>query len=88
MVYHVVYGHGQRVLVAQHDVAQRVADQNHVDTGLVYRACRMVVVGREHGQPPLPFLGPKIVCSFFHTYPKNIRITFTNMKHTGMQWYK
>ena len=45
MVYHVVNGHGQRILVAQHNVAQGVADKNHVDTGLVNDACRMVIIG-------------------------------------------
>ena len=39
----------ERVLVAQHGLGQRVADQNHVHAGLVDQARGGIVVGGETG---------------------------------------
>ena len=49
VVQHLLHGDRQGVLVAQHDHAERVAHQHHVDAGLVDQARAGVVVGCEAG---------------------------------------
>ena len=44
---HLVHGDRQSVLVTQHGLGQRIADQDNVDTGLVHQARAGVVVGSE-----------------------------------------
>ena len=39
VVDHVLNGHGQGVLVTEHHVAQRVADEDAVDAGLILELC-------------------------------------------------
>ena len=50
VVDHVFDGHGQGVLVTEHHVAQRVADEDAVDAGLILELGGGVIVGREHGE--------------------------------------
>ena len=66
VVYHVVNGHGERVVVAQHHVAERVADQNHVYPCLVDGACRVIIVCREHTDDTLSLLLQEVIGSMFH----------------------
>ena len=49
VVQHVVERDRQRVLVAEHDHAHRVADEQHVDAGAVEKPRHRGVVGGEHG---------------------------------------
>ena len=47
---HVVDGHRERVVVAEHDHGQRVADEDHVGVRSIDPAGRREVVGRHHHQ--------------------------------------
>ena len=49
VVQHLVRSDGQRVLVAEHGLGQRVADQHDVNTGLIHQPRSGVVVGRQAG---------------------------------------
>jgi hypothetical protein len=49
VVQHVVERHRQRVLVSEHDHAQRVADENHIDSGAIQQTRHGRVVGGERG---------------------------------------
>ena len=49
VVEHLGHGDADRAVVAEHDLAQRVADQQHRDPGLVEDPGRGIVVGGEHG---------------------------------------
>jgi len=46
-MHHLVHGDGEGVLVAEHDHAERVAYQHHVDAGFVYKARGGIVVRGE-----------------------------------------
>ena len=46
---HVVEGDRERVLVSEHDHADRVADEHRVHAGLVEQTRHRCVVGRQHG---------------------------------------
>jgi hypothetical protein len=51
VVDHLVHGHGQRRVVAEAHVRDRVAHEDHVDPGRVDDLRVIVGVGREHRQP-------------------------------------
>src|SRR5918995_28329 len=51
VVDHVPYRDGQRVLVTQDDIAQRVPDEQDVHTGIAAQRGARRVVERDHGQP-------------------------------------
>ena len=46
---HLLHGDGQSVFVAQHDHAQRIADQHHVDAGFVDQPRAGIVICGETG---------------------------------------
>ena len=48
MVDHVLDGDGQCVLIAQHDIAEGVAHQDHVNSCLINRLGSMKVIGCQH----------------------------------------
>ena len=50
VVQHFVHGDGQRVFVAEHDHAQRIADEHDVHAGFIEQARRRIVVCRESKQ--------------------------------------
>ena len=50
MVNHVLHGYRNGVFVAEHHIAQRVANQNAVDARLVFELRRRIIVCGEHRQ--------------------------------------
>jgi len=49
VVNHVFHRHGERGVVAQNDIAQRIADEKDVDVAFVQDGRHAEVVGRQHG---------------------------------------
>src|SRR5579863_9099511 len=47
MMQHFVNSDRERILVAQHGLGQRVADQDNVDGGFIHQARSGIVVGRQ-----------------------------------------
>jgi hypothetical protein len=45
VVQHLLHGDGQSAVITEHGHAQRIADENHVNAGLIYQARSGIVVG-------------------------------------------
>ena len=48
MVYHVVDSDSEGILIPKYNVAERVANENHINACLVNDGCRMIVIGSQH----------------------------------------
>ena len=49
VMHHGVQCHGQRCFVTEHHHAQRIADQQHIDTRTIQQPGHRIVIRRQHG---------------------------------------
>ena len=66
MMNHIIDGNSKCVFVTQHDIPQRIAYENHVNTRLIHDTGSVVIVSRQHAHGLLSFTIQQIKNGCFH----------------------